>query len=142
MNEIISEVNSMDDLGVIFDQKANFQEHYKKITSKAYKSIFMLNRSFKFSSMNVKTRLYKSFILPLVEYASSVWNPHKRMNCITIERVQRRATKYILGNSSLTYNERLKICKLDKLESCRAIADLCIVFKLIHYNIPQFNKPC
>ena len=97
----IEQVNSEKDLGVIIDSTLKFFEHINlkiKIANKNLGIIFSLEKIF----MN----LFKSFVRPLLAYASSVWSPVYKKDRIAIENIQRRATKLVKSVSHLSYGER------------------------------------
>ena len=51
----------------------------------------------------------------LVAYDSralTIWSPHLIKDIVSLERIQRRATKFILGTHSLNYRDRLVALKL------------------------------
>ena len=50
--------------------------------------------------------LYKAH--PLIEYASTVWSVIYKKDCISLENVQRRATRMVHNISHLNYTERMK----------------------------------
>lgn len=39
-------------------------------------------------------RLFISMVRPHLEYGNVIWSPRFKMDCIELEKVQRRATKY------------------------------------------------
>jgi hypothetical protein len=41
---------------------------------------------------------YQTLVRPLVEYASTVWNPYTKTEINKIEAVQRRAARYVVSN--------------------------------------------
>ena len=59
--------------------------------------------------------LYKSFVISHLEYANSVWNPHRHGLIKDLEKVQTRATKLVITIKNLTYKDRLKRLKLPTL---------------------------
>ena len=53
---------------------------------------------------------YKAIFRPRLEYCIQVWNPYIRKDINMLEKIQRRATKLILGLRELRYEEQLKEC--------------------------------
>ena len=74
--------------------------------------------------------LYKSLVRPQLEYASQVWFPYTKEKIKALERVQRRATKFIL-KCDLTYPERLAKLGLLPLEFRREVLDLCFFLNVL-----------
>ena len=46
-------------------------------------------------SSHVKKKCFESYVRPILEYSSSVWDPHTKTNINKLEKVQRRAARYI-----------------------------------------------
>ena len=64
------------DLGVIVDNHCLFKQHVSYICKKAYCSTNVLFRCFHTANTAALIRGYKSFICPVLEYCSTVWNPY------------------------------------------------------------------
>ena len=62
-----------------------------------------------------------------------VWSPYTKRNTDKLERVQRRATKFILKNDDL-YDIRLKKLNLMSLEKRRSLADATFLYKVLNRN--------
>ena len=75
--------------------------------------------------------LYKALVRPHLEYCIQVWNPHLKKDIEILERMQRRATRIIKGVGNLSYEERLRRCKLTNLEIRRSRSDLIETFKIL-----------
>ena len=75
--------------------------------------------------------LYLAHVRPILEYGSKIWNPSTKGLITAIERVQRRATRFIL-QSSAPYEERLKELNLSSLEDRRKFKDNILLFKGLH----------
>ena len=67
-------------------------------------------------------------VRPIFEYACPVWNPHQQFLSDKLERVQRNASRRILG-SSIDYSERLEYLGWPTLNSRREFLSLVQLFK-------------
>ena len=76
--------------------------------------------------------LYCALVRSNVEYCSVVWSPYtKSGNIEKVEKVQRRATKFILKTED-NYETRLKKLNLMSLENRRFLADVTIFKKALN----------
>ena len=104
----LSQSSHCKDLGVIFSNTLSWREHYEMITSKAYKSLGLLHRVFKNSHCpEARKCLYISIVRPNLLYCSLLWRPYLIKDIDLLERVRRRATKFILSDYSSDYKTRL-----------------------------------
>ena len=71
-------MQSINDLGVIFDSALSFCEHMSQKINKAYSMISIIKRNFIHMDEKTFILLYKALVRPHVEYANSVWNPYKK----------------------------------------------------------------
>ena len=86
----------------------SWNEHLQYIASKAYKTLGLIRRSFcSGHNPSVKKTLYLCLVRPQLTYCSQIWRPHLLKDIITLEKVQRRATKYILNDFTSDYKSRL-----------------------------------
>ena len=91
-----------------------------------------ISRSFDYKSIDIVLPLYKSLVRPLLEYAVQFWNPHYAKDILTLERVQRRATKLIPSLRNLPYKVRLQKLRLHTLELRRLRGQLIEVYKILN----------
>ena len=80
----------------------------------------------------ILTNLYKALVRTHLEYANQAWNPYLKKDKITIENVQRRATKLIPGIRKYSYSKRLQIKKQPTLEYRRKRGRMIQVFKILN----------
>ena len=122
------------DLGVIVSSNLSWSDHYNYICSKAYSSIYLIRRSF---SSNVPTatkkQLYLSLVRSKLSYCSQLWRPQLIKDILLLEKVQRRATKFILNDFSSGYKDRLISLNILPLMYWLELNDIMYLVKSIKY---------
>jgi hypothetical protein len=93
-------VTSAKYLGLTITNKLQWDQHINNITAKANTgtTLGFLRRDLKIPSVRIKEQAYQTLVRPLVEYASTVWNPYTKTEINKIEAVQRRAARYVVNN--------------------------------------------
>lgn len=66
-------------LGVIIDSCFKSEEHLDVIINKALSVLFIIFRTVSFTDHVVLARLYKMYVLPHLEYCSTVWSFQKKI---------------------------------------------------------------
>ena len=102
---LLESVDSEKDFGVIMDSELKFHIHTSSAIKKANKILGLIKRTF----------VYKSMVRPILEYGNTIWGPHFKLGQQAIEKIQRRATKFVGAISNLTYKERLERSNLPSL---------------------------
>ena len=120
----IETTNRERDLGIIITLDLKWHEQVTSVTSKASKMLGLLRKSFRSRDSKLWRKLYMTYILPLLEYASVVWSPHQLGDIELLERVQRRFTKVPHKLRKMPFEERRKRLNLKSLESRRLRSDL------------------
>lgn len=135
-NITLIKVDTIKDLGVIFDSKLRFDLHIENIINKVFKMLGFVLRSTKdFNNTKCINILYNSLVRPQLEYCSVVWNPH-HANCIQkIERVQRIFTKNIWFRSHTLYQPyeiRYNHLKINTLQKRRIYFDMNMLYNIVN----------
>ena len=79
---------------MIFDSELNFVQHCEEKINTAYSYYLgIIKRNFIYLEEDAFVILYKSLVRSHLEYANSVWNPHRLGLIKDLEKVQMRATK-------------------------------------------------
>ena len=68
----IQKVDSIKDLGILFDTRLNFKDHIQEKINKVYNMIGLLKRNFVHVDGYTFILLYKTLVRPHLEYANSV----------------------------------------------------------------------
>lgn len=80
--------------------------------------------------------IYRSFILPVLDYCGTVWNCCGGINADNIEKLQRRAARIIMPTNSS--DEALAHLRYDTLGLRRETRALNLVKKCLNKRFPQF----
>ena len=67
----------------------------------------MIRRNASSAALSVRKTLYLSLVRCHLSYCSQLWRPCLIKDIELLERVQRRATKFITGNYEVSYKDRL-----------------------------------
>ena len=89
--------------------------------------------------VRVKRLLYLSLVRSKLLYCSVVWRPRMIKDICLLESVQRRATKWILGDYRLDYKSRLLSLKLLPLMMVYEINDVLFLLKSLSSPSPSFD---
>ena len=82
-------VAELKDLGVTLDTHIKFAPHITQIVARAKQRLFLLFRAFTTRETAPLLLAFKSYILPLLSYCSTVWSPGLFGDICIIESVQR-----------------------------------------------------
>ena len=142
MNDtVLEEVKECKDLGVLTDCSLSWNSHTDMITAKANRMLGLIKRTCKDlkDTATLKT-LFCSLVRSNLEYCSVVWSPFTKRNIDKLERIQRRATKFILKSND-QYDIRLRELNLLTLEQRRFLFDVTFLFKALNgYMDVDFSK--
>ena len=101
-------VSSTRDLGVLISDTLSWSDHIHRITSKAYKMLGLVRRSFSNKlPVSVKKSLYLSLVRSHLMYCSVIWRLHLCKDIILLEKIQRRTSKFLLNDYSSDDKTRL-----------------------------------
>ena len=135
--EIIPETKLTTDLGLNFNNKGNFEDHIKIKKSKAKQMSGYILRTFIIRSPQPMLTLYKSLVLPHIEYCCIVWNPHLQKDISLLESVQRYFTCKLDGMEDLDYYQRLKALNIYSTERRRDRYIIMYIFKILFAKVPN-----
>ena len=127
---IISKLSEKKDLGVWLSSDFSTSTHHQATTKKAYATWHMILRAFSRIHPEHFCFLFNTYVRPLLEYARQAVHSGLIKDSDLLEKVQRRATKSVVGLRNLSYTDRLKSLNLYPLERRRLRGDLIFTFNL------------
>ena len=72
--------------------------HVSNICTKANRTLGFLRRNLAAYPQDVKESAYKGLVFPILEYGSSGWDPQSILLQDELEKVQKRAARFVTGN--------------------------------------------
>ena len=100
--------------------------------SKANKVAGAILRAFRTRDPSILWQAFKSYVLLVLIYVSSCWNPGLQRDSKALERVQRSFIKRLFGMYNISYSDRLTALASTTLSAVRMAADMILVFKILH----------
>ena len=115
------------DLGLIVSNNITWDKHYEYIIAQAYKILGLIRCAFSMSHYSLaKAKLYTTPVHSQLTYFTQLWRPYLMKDILNIERVQQRATKYVLNDYVSDYKTRLLKLKLLPLMYFLSFKILCL----------------
>ena len=95
---VLENVDSIKYLGVTITSDLKWNSHMRNVCSKANRTLGFLRRNLFSCPQDVKEAAYKSMVRPILEYGSTVWDPHCKGLNDELENVQKRAARFVTRN--------------------------------------------
>ena len=129
----LEEVNTAKYLGVNINNKLSWNDHITSITKKAHSTLGFIQRNVSCCPKDTKEMCYKTLVQPLVEYSSIVWDPHTLVNSDALEKVQRRAARFVCADYGRTssVDEMIRRLKWPLLAERRAMAKVTMIYRIV-----------
>ena len=90
----LNRVLPVTDLGIIIDNKLSFSEQIQHVTRRSYQLLDFIYRStLDFKDPLTFNYLYKTLVMPILNYGSVIWSPYTAFNCKLLEKY---STEYIV----------------------------------------------
>ena len=118
-------------LGIIINNKLTWHTHVEYIIRKANRLLGFISSVSKSLSQFAFFSVYKSLVIPVLEYGQPAWQLHTALLSNKLEQIQRRATRIALRQKpqEMSYPDRLKILNWDSLVSRRKFCLISYVIK-------------
>ena len=135
----ISFVDSHKHLGVTLSSNGQWHSHVENIVNSASK-ILALMRKLKFSiSRNALNQMYMSYLLPVVEYASVVWDGCSERDSQTLQKIQNEAARLVTGlTRSVSLENLYKECGWLNLSERRQQHKLSFMYNVNAGLVPSY----
>ena len=128
----LDSTNSQRDLGVLVKCDLSWTDHLNQICGRGYRSLNMIRRTIPPGvTIILKKQLYISLVRSHLTYCSQLWRPRMVKDILSVERVQRKATKYVLSDYSNDYKLRLQSLHMLPLMYWLELQDIMFLVKCL-----------
>lgn len=83
------------DLGVLVTPSLKYSEHVADVVSRASRRYNWLLRSFNVKNVDLYMKLFNTYVMPIVSYASPVWYPRLLKDQNLLQKMQRKFVKRV-----------------------------------------------
>ena len=126
-------------VGVTLSEDLTFDAHVGNITKKSSRMLGLIQINFKGSPSRLKELAYQTLVRSGLEYASVVWDPFLQRGIDRLEKILRRAARFVTNNYKrecrLTSTQLIDSLGWDSLQERRKTARLCMFYKAINREV-------
>ena len=126
---VLENVDNIKYLDVTITNDLKRNTHISNICTKANRTLGFLRRTLFSCLQNVKEAAYKGMVRPILEYGSSVWDPHPDKLQEELEKVQNRAARFVTRNYVYETGSMTGILGQLKWESLKKRGRLILLYK-------------
>ena len=139
-NTRLSTATSLRLLGVQISSDLTWNEQVSSVTKKCNKLLGSLRTVVGNQNQNILLTLYRSIVLPIIDFCSPVWLVLRKNHINNLETIQRRATRFILGQKRVVQScgECLKQLNLMDLNNRRKYLSTCFACSCISNTTSSF----
>ena len=139
----LESVESIKYLGVTITSDLRWNTHVSNVCTKANRTLGFLRRNLYSCPQEVKEAAYKGLVRPVLDYGSSVWDPPVVVLQEELERVQKRAARFVTGNYNCETGSMTGILgqlKWESLKKRRKDNRLILLFKKVLKVKPVYQQ--
>ena len=133
-NTLLSVVNSHSYLGVTVSSDLRWHEHVNNVSAQATKTLSFIRHNVYCCPPYIKATAYISVVRPHLEYAAAAWDLYLVGDCKQLEKVQRRAARFLKRDCRSTASVSSLISQLgwQSLSDRRRNSRLSLMYKSLH----------
>ena len=133
-SEPIKKVVQTKDIGITVTTDLKWKTEVSIISAKATSLCYVILWALTCTTVEPYVKAYKSFVRPSLEFSTVIWNSCQLTEIRSLEKVQRLFTRKVLQRLNIrydSYDDRLEILQLQRLEMRRLHSDLITVYKIL-----------
>ena len=121
-------------LGVTLHRNLSWKSHIHSMCKKSNSTLGFLRRNLRRCPANIKEQAYKTYVRPILEYSSTVWDPYTKDLISQIEMVQRRAARFVKADyrSQSSVTQMLQSLQWQTLQERRAHSKVIMLYRIVN----------
>ena len=132
-------VNGFKYLGIQLDQCLSWNSHCMKIASKAGLQLHLMRRLSKILPKETMIQIYKTYMMPILEYAATVWGYTSEQNINQVQRIINLSARIISKNYDFISSRGEDILKELNLNTFKERRDFLLA--VLMYKCHQGTAP-
>ena len=130
-------VSSENYLGVKLDNRLSWSPHINAVAGKGNGKLSFLRRNLKIANKDTKAAAYRSLCRPNLEYCCTAWSPHQVGDKATLEKVQRKAARFVNGDyrRRSSPSQMIEDLEWESLETRRLKHRISLTYRIIHSHV-------
>ena len=119
-----------------------WSNHVSSISGKANKVLGLIKRNLWNCPKQVKETVYTAIVRPKLEYACAVWDPYLQKDINSLERVQRKATRFCTNgyHPTASVTDMIQEFSWQTLEQRRTCFRLTLLYKMTQHEIANLRE--
>ena len=101
-NSFLKEADQHLYLGIMLNKTLSWSSHISNIAKKASNTLNFIKRNLSDCSREIKAQAYLTMVRPQMEFASVVWDPCYNVDVDKLEKIQRRAVRWVISDYNRT----------------------------------------
>ena len=136
-NQVLQSVDDVKYLGVTLTSELSWSPHIDHITHRANSTLGFLRRNLNRCPSKLKETAYLSLCRSVLEYAAPIWDPFLSKDKNSLERVQRRAARFVCGDYKTTSSVTSMLARLGwkNLQDRRRELRLALLYKIVKGHV-------
>ena len=139
-NTILQNVDNNPYLGLLISKDLKWANHIEKVSKKASSTLGFIQRNLRHCPSHCRRSAYIALVRSTLEYGSVVWDPHLQQDVDKLEKVQRKAARFIKKDYHSCHKgamtNMLHELDLPTLQSRRKENRLCFMYKISKGLVP------
>ena len=136
-SDILQQVDHATYLGLSFSSDLSWSNHVDQVAKKAYQKLGFVRRNLQGAPKRSKSTAYTCLIRPGMEYAAPIWDPYLQKDIASLEKVQRKAARWVKSDysSRSSVTSMLNDLKWEPLADRRKTSKLGLFHKIHHKEV-------